>query len=99
MILSHCIIIRPLWLRLIGSLMITALPAYAQTASTGPERQRVQVADSHFAYFVGASGEFLKLERVRLSVTALWALPLVVGNDTILPEYVSPHSHVAQQWL
>jgi hypothetical protein len=79
--------------------MVTEFPALAQAASIGPERQRVQIADSHFAYFFGASGEFLKLERVRLSITALWALPLVAGNDTILPEYVSPHSHVAQQWL
>lgn len=79
--------------------MVAALPVHAQTASTGPERQRVQIVDSHFTYFFGASGEFLKLERERLSVTALWALPLVAGNGTVLPEYVSPRSHVAQQWL
>ena len=99
MIPVHHIIGCPLWLRLIAVLIVAILSAHAQTVSAGPERQRVQVADSHFAYFFGASGEFLKLERVRLSVSALWALPLVAGNDTILPEYVSPHSHIAQQWL
>src|SRR5207245_8044554 len=72
-IIPSCrITLRHFGLRFLGVLLITSLSAHAQTTATGPERQHGQVAEPRVVYFVGASGQFLKLELPTLSVVALW---------------------------